>query len=165
MPYLNYTAPVTNTDQYTELVRRAVTRFQETEGLVSSGVATPETWLRLLSGVYATVPGSSVKLQFTQDVVNIRSGPGTNYPIMDRRYNGDVMDLVGEFSGTADQAIWLQVCCSGADRGWVRTDLGVLVGGSLDIRCRTSHPINFRLSQRLFRLDSEPLRRAPVILC
>jgi peptidoglycan-N-acetylglucosamine deacetylase len=131
VPYLNYTAPVTNTDQYTELVRRAVARFQETEGLVSSGVATPDTWLRLLSGDYANVATSPVEFQITQNVVNVRSGPGTSYAVIDRRYKGDVLDVVGKFSGATTQPTWLQMCCIGSDRGWVESDLGS-ISGSLD---------------------------------
>jgi peptidoglycan-N-acetylglucosamine deacetylase len=130
--YLNYTVPVTNTDQYTELVRRAVARFQETEGLVASGVATPETWLRLLSGNYADMPSSQVEFQITQDAVNSRSGPGTNYTTLDKRYKGDIMDVIGKFSGSTDRIPWLQVCCTGSDRGWVRSDMGRLSSGTLD---------------------------------
>jgi peptidoglycan-N-acetylglucosamine deacetylase len=129
VPYLNYTMPATDADQYTEAVRRAVARFQETEGLVSSGVATPETWLHLLSGVYTNVSSSPVKFQITQDVVNVRSGPGTYYAVIDRRYKGDVMDVVGKVSTT--QSAWLQTCCSGSDRGWIESDLGS-ISGSLD---------------------------------
>lgn len=131
VPYLDYTVPITDTDQYTEQVRRAVARFQATEGLVSSGVATPETWLRLLSGVYANVPTSPVKFQIMQDVVNVRSGPDTRYTIVDRRYKGDVLDVVGKVSGATTQSTWLQTCCSGSDRGWVESDLGAATG-SLD---------------------------------
>src|SRR5512136_2158559 len=114
--------PVTDTDLYTERVRRAVARFQETEGLVSSGVATPETWLRLLSGNYANVPMSLVEFQITQDAANIRSGPGTNYTTLDKRYKGDVMDVTGKFTSSTDRIPWLQVCCLASDRGWVRSD-------------------------------------------
>jgi peptidoglycan-N-acetylglucosamine deacetylase len=132
VPYLNYTLPVTDTDRYTELVRRAVARFQETEGLVSSGVATPDTWLHLLSGDYANVPSTAVEFQVTQDAVNIRSGPGTNYTTLDKRYKNDVMDVTGKFSSSTDQVPWLQVCCIGSNRGWVRSDLGQLRRGALD---------------------------------
>ncbi len=132
VPYLNYTMPATDSDQYTELVRRAVARFQETEGLVSSGVATPETWLRLLSGNYAKVPSTSVEFQITQDVVNIRSGPGTTYTALDKRYKGDVLDVTGKFSNSTDQVPWVQLCCIGSNRGWVRSDLGQVSRGSLD---------------------------------
>ena len=76
-----------------------------------------------------TVPDSPVEFQITQDVVNVRSGPGTNYGVIDRRYKGDVMDVVGKVSTT--QPAWVQTCCIGSDRGWIESDLGT-IAGSLD---------------------------------
>jgi peptidoglycan/xylan/chitin deacetylase (PgdA/CDA1 family) len=49
--------------------------------------------------------------------------------VIDRRYKGDVMDVVGKVS-TAQPA-WLQTCCIGSDRGWIESDLGS-ISGSLD---------------------------------
>jgi peptidoglycan/xylan/chitin deacetylase (PgdA/CDA1 family) len=124
VPYLNYTAPQQDADLYSDDVRRAVVRFQETQGLPPTGVADQRTWLELLSPPFAAVPTTTAHFIVAEDVVNLRSGPGTDYPALQRAQKDDTLDIAGRISGSTPETTWYQLCCFGQDKVWVRSDTG-----------------------------------------
>ena len=84
VPYLNYANPLQGSDLYSDDVRRAVVRFQQAQGLYPTGVADQRTWLELLSPPYANVPTTAARFVAAENVVNLRTGPGTDYPAVQR---------------------------------------------------------------------------------
>lgn len=124
VPYLNYTNPLQDSDLYSDDVRRAVTRFQETEGLYPTGVADQRTWLELLSPPYANVPATTAHFIVTEDVVNLRSGPGTDYPALHRAQKDDTLDIAGKVSGSTPETTWYEVRYAGQETVWARSDTG-----------------------------------------
>ncbi len=128
VPYLNYANPLQDSDLYSDDVRRAVVRFQEAEGLYPTGVADQRTWLELLSPPYADVPTTAVHFVVTEDVVNLRTGPGTDYPAIQRAQKDDTLDIVSKVSGGTPETTWYQLCCFGQDKVWARGDTGQTAG-------------------------------------
>ena len=127
--YLNYIYPTKDDDLYTDFVRRAVANFQEIEGLTPDGVADQRTWLQLLSPALQTkITRTDNQIVIGLDVVNIRSGPATNYPAIDRRYKGEALDVIGKKSGASADATWYQICCVDREHGWLRSDTGQFQG-------------------------------------
>jgi peptidoglycan/xylan/chitin deacetylase (PgdA/CDA1 family) len=124
VPYLNYANPPQDSDLYSEDVRRAVVRFQEAEGLYPTGVADQRTWLELLSPPYANVPTTAAHFVVTENVVNLRSGPGTDYPAIQRAQKDDTLDIAGKVGGSTPETTWYQLCCFGQDKVWARSDTG-----------------------------------------
>jgi peptidoglycan/xylan/chitin deacetylase (PgdA/CDA1 family) len=124
VPYLNYTNPLQDSDLYSDDVRRAVVRFQETEGLYPTGVADQRTWLELLSPPYADVPTTTAHFIVTEDVVNLRSGPATDYPAVHRAQKDDTLDIAGKISGSTPETTWYEVHYAGQETVWARSDTG-----------------------------------------
>lgn len=63
-------------------------------------------------------------------VVNLRTGPGTNYPVAGSMKVGDVYNIVGR---TADRS-WLQVCCVGETFAWVAASVVSATGDLSTVR-------------------------------
>lgn len=124
VPYLNYIVPQQDADLYSDDVRRAVARFQQAQGLNPTGVADQRTWLELLSPPYANVPTTTAHFVVTEDVVNLRTGPSTDYPAIQRAQKDDTLDMVGKLSGSTLETTWYQLCCHGQDKVWARSDTG-----------------------------------------
>ncbi len=132
IPYLNYALPATNDNLYTEDVRRAVARFQEVEGLTPSGLLDLPTLLALLSPTRPRLDLSRVEFTVTPDIINVRSGPSTDYPVVQRVYSGNRFEVIGKFGSGAARDVWVEICCFSAQTGWIRSDLGV-VSGNLNL--------------------------------
>ena len=49
------------------------------------------------------------------DTLNVRSGPGTDYPILSQIDNGTQYDVVGRLNNPT----WWQLCCFAGEPGWV----------------------------------------------
>lgn len=47
--------------------------------------------------------------------LNVRDGPGTNFSPIGQVTNGDILEIIGRNSDGS----WLQICCVGAQSGWV----------------------------------------------
>jgi len=62
-----------------------------------------------------SVPQATVKGQN----LNIRGGPGANFPVIATAKQGQVFDVVGRNSDSS----WLQVCCFDGKPGWVSASL------------------------------------------
>jgi peptidoglycan-N-acetylglucosamine deacetylase len=124
VPYLNYANPLQDSDLYSDDVRRAIVRFQETEGLYPTGVADQRTWLELLSPPYANVPTTTAHFIVTENVVNLRTGPSTDYPAVQRAQKDDTLDIAGKVSGSTPETTWYELCCFGQDKVWARSDTG-----------------------------------------
>ena len=110
-------------------MRRAVEDFQDTEGLAPTGVADQRTWLQLLTPeLQAKVPRTNNQILIAVDVANVRTGPATIYPAIDRRYKGEALDVTGQRGGASPETTWYQVCCVEQDHGWLRGDVGQFQG-------------------------------------
>ena len=103
-------------------MRRAVVRFQEAEGLYPTGVADQRTWLELLSPPYANVPTTAAHFIVTENVVNLRTGPSTDYPAVQRAQKDDTLDIAGKVSGSTPETTWYQLCCYGQEKVWARSE-------------------------------------------
>ena len=55
-----------------------------------------------------------------QDVANVRTGPGTNYPLVDSVASGQEFDLIAK----SPDGQWWQICCVGGQQGWIYGQLG-----------------------------------------
>jgi len=51
--------------------------------------------------------------------LNVRGGPGTIFPVIGSLEKGGRMEIVGK----NPEGTWWQICCLGADTGWVAADL------------------------------------------
>jgi len=128
IPILNYTYPVTDDNIYTENVRRAVVRFQETEGLTPSGLLDLPTLLTLTTPTHPRLDLSRVEFTIAPEVINVRSGPSTDYPVIQRVYQDDRFEVVGRVGSGAPRDVWVEICCLGNQTGWIRSDLGTVSG-------------------------------------
>ena len=131
VPYLTYTYPAEGDNVYTEDVRRALARFQELEGYSPTGLLDLRTLLALVTPAMPRLDTSKVEFVVAPDVINVRGGPSTNYPVTHRAYQGDAFDIVGKVGDGSPRGTWLEVCCLSQENGWIRADLGT-VRGDLD---------------------------------
>ncbi|MEZ4582687.1 MAG: SH3 domain-containing protein, partial [Caldilineaceae bacterium] len=67
-------------------------------------------------------PTPEAKPQFvvTQDIVNVRQGPGTTYGIVGSVNNGTPLDIIGK----NEAGDWWQICCVNGEPGWIFGQLG-----------------------------------------
>jgi hypothetical protein len=70
------------------------------------------------------------------DVLNVRAGPSTNYPVVGRLAAGETTDIVGQ---SVDGA-WWQICCAGEKSGWVSSALVEAQGRLGDVPLVTDVP-------------------------
>ncbi|MEI2692964.1 MAG: SH3 domain-containing protein [Anaerolineae bacterium] len=75
----------------------------------------------------ATVP-LAAQAEVIGDVLNVRSGPGTEYALIGQIRRGDTYPVVGRDASGA----WWQICCVAGDAGWVANNL-VRVSGAMDV--------------------------------
>lgn len=60
-------------------------------------------------------------ITISADLVNVRTGPGVNYPIVTRVQKGESFDILARSN---DQPAWYEICCVGdSQTAWVRSDL------------------------------------------
>lgn len=128
IPVLNYTYPAEGDNVYTEDVRRTVARFQEIEGLTPSGLLDLPTLLALTTPTRPRLDLSRVEFTVTPDVINVRSGPSTDYPVIARVYQSNAFEVVGRVGSGAARDVWVEVCCFGNRTAWIRSDLGAVSG-------------------------------------
>jgi hypothetical protein len=81
-----------------------------TSGQAAAATATPTP-----TGVKAAVKGATL---------NVRSGPGTTFPVITSAKKGQSFDVQGK---TKDGA-WLQLCCFSGKPGWVSASLVTVTG-------------------------------------
>jgi uncharacterized protein YraI len=96
-------------------------------GEAASGVAGTITNAAAGSAAANTAEGSAAgaTLTITSDLVNVRSGPGTEYGLIGSAANGESFGVVAK---TAAGDWWL-VCCVGGQNGWVFGELAAVQGG------------------------------------
>lgn len=73
-------------------------------------------------------PTGEVKAIVTIDELNIRTGPGTVYPILGKAKLNDSFTVIAKNPG----GDWLQVCCLGGKEGWALAQYLRLEGGTID---------------------------------
>lgn len=62
-------------------------------------------------------------------IANLRSGPGTSYPVVAQAQQGMALTIIGR-NGAGD---WWQVCCVNNISGWVYSNLLVIEGTTMDV--------------------------------
>ena len=67
----------------------------------------------------------AAELTVAGDLTNIRSGPGTDYPVIGTANTGDLFPVVSR-SVTGD---WWEICCVNGQNGWIFGDLATVTGG------------------------------------
>ncbi len=70
------------------------------------------------------------------DVLNVRAGPSTAYPVVGRLVSGETVEIVGK-NPAAD---WWQVCCPGDREGWVYGPLVQADGALEEVKVATDIP-------------------------
>jgi SH3-like domain-containing protein len=98
--------------------------------VVVTGPVTTTGALTATGGVTATAPvtastaptatAAKPRLTIEQDLINVRTGPGTNYNTAGSAARGEAFDIVGK-SAAGD---WWLVCCVGGETVWVFGQLG-----------------------------------------
>jgi serine/threonine protein kinase len=97
-----------------------------------------------------------VRVASSPDRLNVRSGPGEEYDILTKAYDGQVLPLMGR----DDAGEWLKVRASDGTEGWVAskwTQASVSVS-SLPVLPRPPTPVNPRIDPR-FRSDEMTIAR------
>lgn len=72
-------------------------------------------------------PTLAAQAEVIGDVLNVRSGPGTEYAVIGQVRRGNSYEVVGRAASGA----WWQICCVDGDPGWVASNL-VRVSGAVD---------------------------------
>ncbi len=65
-------------------------------------------------------PEPKAVIVVTQDLVNIRQGPGTTYGLVGSVSNGTELEILGK----NEQGDWWQICCVNGEPGWIFGQLG-----------------------------------------
>ena len=131
--YLNFRYPERNDDLYTETVRNAVARFQESQHLSPTGATDARTWQTLIKPIVPLPVTSPIThAQPSTTNVYVRSGPGTDYAALSKLQVNSVLDVVGKIAGATPATTWWQVCCIADQKGWVRGDV-VMISGPTDV--------------------------------
>lgn len=81
----------------------------------NAATSTPGHWATRAATVTTSLPRAVV----TSDALNVRTGPGTNYPIFGVLRKGDQVGATGR-TETGD---WLAVTLAGGEKGWVAASL------------------------------------------
>ncbi len=69
--------------------------------------------------------------------MNVRGGPGTNYPVIGSAATGDSFDITGK----ATDGSWYEVCCvAGDEKGWLSASLVTVEGDAAAIKVATDIP-------------------------
>ena len=55
--------------------------------------------------------------------VNVRTGPGNNYPIIDAVPQGERFDIIARNRGSSLRNTWIEFCCVKERRGWIYAGL------------------------------------------
>ena len=55
--------------------------------------------------------------------VNVRTGPGNNYPIINAVPQGDRYDIIARNRGNSLNTAWIEFCCVDDQRGWIYAGL------------------------------------------
>jgi uncharacterized protein YraI len=97
------------------LSSRSSTRFCATLSIIALILITLAPVASAQAPITAVVKGASL---------NIRSGPGTTYPVVSTAKKGQTFDVKGR---TADSA-WLQLCCFTGQNGWASAGLLTVKG-------------------------------------
>lgn len=80
------------------------------------------------AGSSAAVAAPTCTLAISASSVNLRSGPGTGYSVLDYAFRGDVLPV----GGISTQSNWLLVGHNDSS-GWIAGDLGTLAGSCADL--------------------------------
>ena len=102
--------------RYLDLTRDWVARYKRGEGAAPAPApaSTPRP-----TPTPAPTP-SSPQAVVRGDVINLRHGPGTEYPVLEQLAAGRRLPIVGKAPAQAGRGAWWQVCCTTDQRaGWV----------------------------------------------
>ena len=55
--------------------------------------------------------------------VNVRTGPGNNYPIIDAVPQGEQFDIIARNRGSSPNTTWIEFCCVNDQHGWIYAGL------------------------------------------
>ncbi|MGF1515985.1 MAG: peptidoglycan-binding protein [Elainellaceae cyanobacterium] len=107
-----FPASIASTGFYGTVTVQAIREFQAENGLVVDGVAGPSTQGLLLDGSTnpSPVDPQTVRVSTSGSPLNVRSGPGPQFGVIDALGNGTVVGVTGDVSGG-----WVEL--SGG--GWV----------------------------------------------
>ncbi len=64
-------------------------------------------------------PAVTPSLKIETELINVRSGPGTNYGLIGSANQGEQFEI----KGRNDDASWYLICCVNGQQGWVSTEL------------------------------------------
>jgi uncharacterized protein YraI len=100
-----------------------LTSTQTTSGTIAvTGTVTGTgavTGTAVTTAPIAAAPAVTPSLKVETDILNVRSGPGTDYGLVGTANLGEKFDIVGR---NADGS-WYQICCVNGQQGWVNAEL------------------------------------------
>ncbi len=107
--------------RYLDLTREWTARYKNGEGAAPAPPPAPSTPRPTATPVPTP---SSPQAVVRGDVINLRAGPGVEYPVLDRLSAGRRLPIVGQAAAVAGKGAWWQVCCATDQRvGWVAAQL------------------------------------------
>ncbi len=128
-------APAASTSVFSDLTPAAVAVAPVTNTVATSDTA-PVTTTAPATATAASVAKAS--LTVTQDGINVRTGPGTNYGIGGNVSTGAVFDIIAK-NAAGD---WWQVCCVAGEPVWVFAQLATVANAeSVPVAANIPEPV------------------------
>ena len=103
----------TPTPDWTPTPALAPTKTPTPEPTATPTSAEPPT------AVPTNTPEAKPAAVVTSPSANVRTGPGTGYPLVGRVLRGNRLEITGKNDGVT----WWQVCCVSGKQGWIINDL------------------------------------------
>ena len=97
----------------------------EESSFVLVPTATPEDVATAQPRAEALAASATPQAVVSGEIVNVRRGPGTNYPVVGAAARGETFTVTGR----NDAGDWWQICCIGQEPGWLYGPLTDVQGG------------------------------------
>jgi hypothetical protein len=121
---------------------------------------TPETATSVASAatpIPAVTPSAPISATIKTDALNLRAGPGVEYPTLKKLGQGEQVRVVGQFDGCA----WLQVVTTADQQGWIS---GAQGDASLNAACSALPDGHFRPLTGLVRTYVEAAGQGKLLI-
>ena len=105
--------------QVTELT----TRVQEVEQAVSVSFVPGPSITPTRTPTATVTPAATPHFTVNSAWVNVRTGPGDVYPIIDAVPQGERFDIIARNRASSLNTTWLEFCCVNDQRGWIYAPL------------------------------------------
>jgi len=120
----NAAPPAASTSVFADLTPEEVAIAPVTETVATTDTTTDTAPVTTTAPATTTeaVTAAKASLTVTQDAINVRTGPGTNYGIGGNASTGEVFDIIAK-NAAGD---WWQVCCVAGEPVWIFSQLATV---------------------------------------